>query len=175
MLSQSIEGALNEHCKQEFYAAYLYLSMAAHCDAQSLTGFAHWLELQSQEEQVHAMRFYRFILDRGGRVRLQSIPQPPTEFPSPLALFEQALAHEQEVSSMIDALYTRAGSEGDHAAQAFLQSFIQEQVEEEKTATQIVETLRMAGDNKAALLMIDRELAQRASTALTTAPNQRFA
>src|SRR5207248_2095514 len=138
MLSQSIEGALNEHCKQEYYAAYLYLSMAAHCDAQSLPRFAHRLQLPAEEERAHAIRSYRFILARGGRVRLQAIPQPPTEFASPLALFEQALAHEQEVSSMIDALYTRAGAEGDHAAQAFLQAFVQEQVEEEKTASQIV-------------------------------------
>jgi ferritin len=165
VLSQTMEGALNEQLKQELYSAYLYLSMAAYCDASSLPGFAHWMERQAEEEREHAMRFYRFIQDRGGRVRLQAIPQPSIDFDSPLAVFEQALAHEQEVTSMIDQLYARAGADGDHASQAFLQAFISEQVEEERTATQMVETLRMAGDNKAALLMLDRELAQRGAAA----------
>ena len=107
------------------------------------------------------MRFYSFIQDRGNRVRLKAIPQPPTDFASVPAVFEEALAHEQEVTSMIDTLYSRAGAEGDHASQAFLQEFVNEQVEEERTATQIVDTLKMAGDNKAALLMLDREFAQR--------------
>jgi ferritin len=162
MLSKTMEEALNEQLKQELYSAYLYLSMAASCDANSLAGFAHWLELQAGEEQVHAQRFYRFILDRGARVRLKALPQPPSDFPTPLAIFEQALAHEQEITSMIGQLYARAGQEGDPTSQAFLQVFLTEQVEEEKSTSQLVETIRMAGDNQAALLMIDRELAQRA-------------
>jgi ferritin len=161
MLSQASEATFNEQCKQEFYSAYLYLSMASYCDSLSLPGFSHWLMIQAQEEQAHAMRFYSFIQDRGNRVRLHAIPQPPTDFASVLAIFESALGHEQEVTSMIDALYSKAVAEGDHASQAFLLTFVSEQVEEERTATQIVDTLKMAGDNKAALLMLDREFAQR--------------
>ncbi len=165
MLSQSFQEALNEHLKQEWYSSYLYLSMAAYCESINFPGFAHWMRLQADEEREHAMSFYRFILDRGGRVRLLAIPQPPTDFASPAAVFEQALAHEQEVTTMIDQLYSRATAEQDHASQVFLQDFVREQVEEEKTASEIVETLRMIGDNNVALLMLDRELARRGAEA----------
>jgi ferritin len=161
MLSRTLQDALNEHLKQELYSAYLYLSMAAYCDSANLPGFARWMQLQADEEHEHAMKFYGFIRDRGGRIVLQALPQPPTDFTSPAALFEQALAHEQEVTTMIDQLYNRAGADGDHATQVFLQDFITEQVEEESTASQIVETLKMIGDDKVALLMLDRELARR--------------
>lgn len=172
MLSPGIEEALNEQLKHELSSAHIYLAMAAYCDASSLPGFSRWLEIQAEEEHQHAMRFYRFIQDRGGRVRLQAIPRPPLDFASPLDVFDQALAHEREITSMIDQLYVRAGAEGDHASQAFLQGFITEQVEEERTASQIVDTLRMAGDSKTALLLLDRELAQRsaASGGLGAAP-----
>jgi len=166
MLSHGMEGALNDQLKQELFSEHLYLAMAAYCDASSLPGFSRWLEIQAGEEHDHAMRFFRFIQDRGGRVRLQASPQPPLEFASPLEVFEQALAHEREITSMIDQIYVQAGADGDHASQAFLQGFITEQVEEERTASQIVDTLRMAGDSKTALLMLDRELAQRGAAAV---------
>ncbi len=162
VLSQALQDALNEQLKQEFYSSYLYLAMAAYCDAKNLPGFAHWMLLQADEERQHAMRFFNFIQDRGGRVVLKALPGPPSDFASPLEVFEQALAHEQEISSLIEQLYQRAVAEPDSATQVFLQAFITEQVEEERTASQIVETLRLAGDNPSALLMIDRELAQRA-------------
>ena len=164
MLSPDLQRALNEQLKQELYSSYLYLSMAAYCESINLSGFAHWMRQQADEEREHAMKFYDHILDRGGRVALQALPQPPSEFPSPTGIFEQALAHEQEITSLINELYRRADAEQDPASQVFLQGFITEQVEEEKTAAQIVQTLRMAGDDKVALLMIDRELAARSST-----------
>ncbi len=166
MISQSLTDALNEQLKQELYSAYLYLAMSAYCDQQNLPGFSHWLRIQAEEEREHAMKFYDFILDRDGKLALQSLPQPPREFGSPVDLFEQVLAHEQEITSLIEQLYRTAGAEQDHATQIFLEWFISEQVEEEKTALQILETLRMAGDDKVGLLMLDRELGARSAAAL---------
>ena len=166
MISASLTDALNEQLKHELYSSYLYLAMSAYSDSQNLTGFAHWMRLQADEEREHAMKFYDFILDRDGRVVMPALPQPPRDFGTPVNLFEQVLAHEQEVTSLIEQLYRKAESEQDRATQVFLQWFISEQVEEEKTASQILETLRMAGDNKVALLMLDRELGARAATAL---------
>jgi len=161
VISQSLVDALNDQLKHELYSSYLYLAMSAYADSQNLTGFAHWMRLQADEERDHAMKFYDFILDRDGRVALQPLAQPPRDFGSPVNLFEQVLAHEQEVTSLIEQLYRKASAEQDHATQVFLQWFITEQVEEEKTASQILETLRLAGDNKVALLMLDRELGAR--------------
>ena len=143
------------------YSAYLYLSMSAYCEAANLPGFAHWMRVQAQEEVSHAMKFYDFICERGGRVVLQAIDQPPTEFQSPLHVFEQTLEHEQKVTVMIHDLYALAAQEKDYASQAFLQWFVTEQVEEEGSATQIVETLKMIGDKGQALVMLDRELGKR--------------
>ena len=165
MLSQTFRDALNDHLKHELYSAYLCLAMAAYCESVNLPGFAHWMRLQADEEREHAMKFYDFIHDRGGRVILQALPQPPVDFTSPAAAFEQALAHEQEVTTMIHRLYGRAVEENDYASQVFLQGFVTEQVEEEKTASGIVATLGMIGDNKIALLMLDRELGGRAAEA----------
>ena len=165
MISPSVTDALNEQLKHELYSSYLYLAMSAYCDSENLPGFAHWLRVQAEEERGHAMKFYDFILDRDGKVALQALPQPPREFGSPIHLFEQVLAHEQEITSLIEQLYRKAGGEQDHATQIFLEWFISEQVEEEKTASQILETVRMAGDSKIGLLMLDRELAARTAGA----------
>ena len=161
MLSKTIQDAMNEQIKNELYSAYLYLSMSAYCEAANLPGFAHWMRVQAQEEVAHAMKFYDFIYERGGRVVLQAIDQPPVEFQSPLNVFEQTLEHEQKVTALIHDLYTLAVQEKDYASQAFLQWFVTEQVEEEASATQIVETLKMIGDKGHALLMLDRELGKR--------------
>jgi len=152
---------MNEQIKNELYSAYLYLSMSAYCEAANLPGFAHWMRVQAQEEVGHAMKFYDFICERGGRVVLQAIDQPPVEFQSPLHVFEQILEHEQKVTAMIHDLYGLAAQEKDYASQAFLQWFVTEQVEEEGSATQIVETLKMIGDKGQALVMLDRELGKR--------------
>jgi ferritin len=161
MLSKTLQDAMNEQIKNELYSAYLYLSMSAYCEAANLPGFAHWMRMQAQEEEAHAMKFYDFIYERGGRVVLQAIDQPPVEFPSPLAVFEQTLEHEQKVTAMIHDLYTLAVEEKDYASQAFLQWFVTEQVEEEDSASQILETLKMIGDKGHALLMLDRQLGSR--------------
>jgi ferritin len=147
--------------RSELESAYTYLSMSAHCAAQNLSGFGGWLRTQAQEEVMHAMKIYDYLEDRGGRVRLQAVKQPGAEWSSPLALFEDVLEHERKVTAEIDALFELALKEKDYASQTFLHWFVTEQIEEEKIATQVVETLRLAGDNRSALLMIDREMGQR--------------
>ncbi len=161
MISETIEKALNDHINKEFYSAYLYLSMSAYCDGQGLPGFGHWLEMQFREETNHGMKFLHFLEDRGGRVQLEAIQRPPTDFGSVRAVFEQALQHEQNLSEDIHRLYDLAVQENDHACQPLLHWFIAEQTEEEKTARQILEQLTMIGDDGAALLVLDRELAAR--------------
>ncbi len=163
MLSKPMHDALNEQINHEFASAYLYLSMAAHCDAENLPGFAHWLRVQYREETEHGMKFYRYIYDRGNAVTLKAIPQPPTKFKSPLEMFKQVLDHEKKVTGLINDLYALATKEKDYATQATLQWFITEQVEEEKNATAIIEMLKMVGDSPISLMMADRQLAARAA------------
>ena len=161
MLNEVVQDAINEQIKNELYSAYLYLSMAAHSEAANLPGFAHWMRLQSQEEVSHAMKLFDFVNDRGGRVVLQAIDQPPVEFESPLDVFKKTLEHERKVTALIHRLYELAVKENDYAAQVMLHWFIEEQVEEEKSAEQIVEALKMIGDKPQTLIMLDRELGRR--------------
>jgi ferritin len=161
MFGAAIQDAMNEQMKNEFYAAYQYLSMAAYCESENLPGFAHWMRAQAREETEHAMKFYDFILGRNGRVVLQAIEGPVVEFGSPLEVFERALEHEQKVTAMINDLYGLAVKENDYASQTFLQWFVTEQVEEEKNTGDVVETLKMIGDKSEALFLLDRELARR--------------
>jgi ferritin len=152
---------MNTQIQRELESAYIYLSMAAYFDASNLPGFAHWMKIQFQEEQAHAMKFFAFIIDRGGKVSLQAINQPPIEFKSPLDVFEKALAHEEKISGHINDLYALSMQEKDFASQPLLQWFIEEQVEEEASAGEVVDTLKMIKDDGTALLMLDRELGQR--------------
>ena len=161
MLSKTMEDALNEQINKELYSAYLYLSMAAYCESVSLPGFAHWMRAQAQEEQEHAMKLYDFVFEQGGRVVLKAIDAPPVEFESPMAVFSSTLEHEQKVTAFIDALYSLAVEEKDHASQVHLQWFISEQVEEEKSASQILERLNLVDDKAQSLVMVDRHLASR--------------
>jgi ferritin len=161
MLSKAMQDAINEQIKNELYSAYLYLAMAADCEANSLPGFAHWLRVQSQEETEHAMKFFDFVNERGGRVVLHAIDQPPVEFESPAKIFEETLNHERKVTAMITRLYELALEEKDYPAQILLHWFIEEQVEEESSAAQILDTLKMVGDKGQALVMLDRELGRR--------------
>jgi ferritin len=161
LLGKAVEEAMNEQIKNELFSAYQYLSMAAYCESENLPGFAQWMRAQSQEETVHAMKFYDFVLERNGRVVLRAIDEPLVEFGSPLEVFERALEHEQMVTAMINDLYGLALRENDYASQTFLQWFVTEQVEEEKNAGDVVETLRMIGDGSEALFLLDRELGQR--------------
>ncbi len=161
MLSQTLQDAMNEQIKNEFYSAYLYLSMAAAAEAINLPGFAHWFKVQAREETEHGMKFFEFIHDRAGRVTLKAIDQPTSEFAGPTAMFEQTLEHEQKVTALIHNLYAMALKENDYASQIFLQWFVTEQVEEEKNASQILEILKMSGEKSSALLYLDHELGER--------------
>lgn len=161
-MNKTIENALNEQIKNEFDSAFVYLSMSGYLDDLSLPGFARWMRMQYEEETAHALRLFDFLLDLGGNVRLKALPEPPLEFSSPLDVFQQVLAHEKSITKMIHELYALAVSENDYPTQVEMQWFITEQVEEEKTADDIVQQLELAGDSTTALLMLDRELGQRA-------------
>jgi ferritin len=161
MLSKKVQDAMNDQIKMELESAYAYLAMAAYCEANNLPGFAHWMQVQFQEELGHAMKFFTFVNDRSGRVVLQAIVQPQVEFQSPADVFQQTLAHEQKVTAAINNLYKLAVEEGDYASQAFLQWFVTEQVEEEKSASEVLNALELVGDGGYALIMLDRELGQR--------------
>jgi ferritin len=157
----AVRDAMSEQIKHEFYSAYLYLSMAGSFEMANLPGFSRWMRKQSKEESEHAMRLFDFLLDRGEHVQLLPVDQPPSAFRSPLDTFEQALEHEKEITSHIHRLYELAVQESDYPAQVLLNWFVEEQVEEEKAATGVVERLKLAGDDGAALLLLDKELGER--------------
>ena len=161
MMSKTMQDALNEQMNQEFYSSYLYLSMSAYCDGMNLPGLARWMRAQAQEEAKHAMKIFDHLLDRGGRVELQQVDRPPAQFSSPREVFEQAHKHEQQVTGSINRVYGLAMDERDFASRVFLDWFVGEQVEEEKTSGLLAEQLRMVGEDKPGLLMLDRELGQR--------------
>jgi ferritin len=160
-LGKNLEDALNEQIREELASAYIYLSMAAYLETLNLPGFAHWMRAQSNEELEHAIKFYEHINERGGRVLLKAIEQPPVDFEGPTDIFEQALKHEQYISSCIIDLYKLAQKESEYASYSLLQWFVDEQVEEEESATEVLEQLRMIGEKGQGLLMLDRQLAQR--------------
>lgn len=161
MIGSRMQQAMNEQIQHEMASAYLYLSMAAFFHAQSLDGMAQWMKVQALEEQGHAMRFFDHIIERGGNVGLLAIEAPETSWASPVAAFEGAFAHEQFITRKIDDLVKIAREENDNAAGMMLQWFVTEQVEEEATASKIVDTLKILGDSGHGLLMADRELGAR--------------
>lgn len=162
MFNKALESAMNEQIKEEFSSAYTYLSMAAYCEARNYPGFAHWLSLQAHEEAQHAHRFFSFVGDRGGQVILQAIPQPPSDFGSMAELFAEVLKHEQKITGLIHNLYAMAMQEKDWASLPFLQSFVTEQIEEEKSAGDVLAMVKMAEGSPQSLMLLDRELAKRA-------------
>jgi len=161
MLTKKVEGAMNDQLAVELQSAYEYLAMSAYCESISLPGFAEWLRAQWQEELEHAMRFYTFIADRDGSVSLRTLDEPQHKFSSVLHVFETALEHERSVTQSIHKLYSLVEEEQDYAAQAWLDWFATEQVEEEKVVGQIVDNLRRIGDRGDALFFLDKELAGR--------------
>jgi ferritin len=161
MLSKTLEGAINDQIRDELYSSYLYLSMSAYFEANNMPGSARWMRLQSEEELSHAMKLFDYMNDRGSRVVLQGIEQPPAEFASTLDIFEKALAHEQKVTGLINSIYELAVKENDYPTQIELQWFITEQVEEEKNAGDIVDQLKMVGDHRPSLIMLDTALGAR--------------
>ena len=164
MISKKMEGALNAQVNAELYSAYLYLSMESYFKSLNLNGFANWMRVQTQEEVSHAMKIYDFINERGGRALLKGIEGPPTKWKSPLAVFETAYAHEQKVTGLINDLVDLAIKEKDHATNSFLQWFVNEQVEEEASADEIVQQLKMMENAPGGMFMLDRELGQRIFT-----------
>ena len=163
MISQKLQDAINQQINSEFYAAHLYLSMAAYCETRSLGGFSHWMRLQYSEELAHALKLFDFIMDRGGRAVLQSIDQPPVEFESVAAVMQMALEHERKVTAMIDSLYELALAERDYSAHVLLEWFVDEQVEEEKSIAEIIGRLDIVGNDGTGLLMLDSHLMTRSS------------
>ena len=161
-MQKTIEKEINKQIQEELYSAYLYLAMSAYLAGEGLSGAAHWMMLQYQEEVEHGLKFYQFVIDRGGQVELLAIEQPPKTFGTLKDVFEESLKHEQHITARISGLYELAMKEKDFAFQSFLQWFVDEQVEEEGNAQEVLDKLNMIGtDSKSGLLFIDAELGKR--------------
>jgi ferritin len=161
MLSKAMQDAINEQIKNELYSANLYLAMSNHFEEKTLRGFASWMKVQFEEEQGHAFKFVEYIHDRNGQVVLKAIDQPPSSFGTNLEVFQQVLEHEKKVTGMIYKLYELALKENDYATQLMLQWFITEQVEEEKSASEVIALLQMIDARDTAVLLLDHDLGKR--------------
>jgi len=161
MLSEALTKALSDQVKAEYYSAYLYLAMSAAADKMGLKGTANWLFVQAQEEMAHGTHMYRYILERGAAPAFAAIEQPPASFAGVNEIFGKVLSHEREVTRRINALATLAMQESDHAGYQFMMWYVDEQVEEESSVTEILDKLQLIGDNKGLLLTLDNELAAR--------------
>lgn len=160
-ISPKMEAAINKQINAEFYSAYLYLAMSCQADALRLKGVANWFNVQYQEEVAHATGFLNYLQDRGGRVVLEAIEAPRTEWPNAVAMFQHTCEHEAHVTSLINDLAALALEEKDFAASQFLNWYVNEQVEEESTADQILGDMTLAQNDGGAMLTLDRELAAR--------------
>jgi ferritin len=161
MLSAKMEKALNDQIREEMYSAYLYLSMAAWFKSQNLDGFSKWMIMQFKEEQMHAQKFFGYIHDRRGTVKLQALEAPPTEWKSALEAYEASFKHEQHITGRIKLLYDIAVEEKDRATQVFLDWFVSEQVEEENSVDEFVQLLKMVGEKPQGLFMVNHQAGQR--------------
>lgn len=164
MIDKKVEDAFNGQLNAELYSAYLYLAMAAYFESADLPGFANWMRVQTQEEQFHAIKFYDHILERGGTVTLRQIEAPPSDWDSPLAVFQATLEHEQKVTALINDLVYLAREQKDNASEIFLQWFVNEQVEEEDSAGTVLGQLKLVKDSPQALYIMDKEMALRVFT-----------
>ncbi|MCK5147270.1 ferritin [bacterium] len=164
MISKKLEQAINEQINKELFSEYLYLSMASYCSSIGLDGFENFFLVQVEEERFHAMKMYKFLNERGGRVIMKAIDQPETQFESALQVLEKTYEHEQYVSKLINELMDLAIAENDHAAKSFLNWFVDEQVEEEASMENILNKLKLIGGEGNGLLMLDKELAARVFT-----------
>ena len=163
MLTKTLEDAINNQINKELFSSYLYLAMSSHFAESNLGGFASWMRVQSTEEYGHAMKFLNYVLERNGHVDLETIEKPAAKFKAPLDVFKQVLEHEQKVTAMINKIFELAVREKDYPTQIMLQWFITEQLEEEKSAGDILEQLKMIGDSPVSIIMMDRQLGARAS------------
>ncbi|MCK5024840.1 MAG: ferritin [Thermoplasmata archaeon] len=161
VLSKKMEKALNDQINAEMYSSYLYLSMASDLNSKALDGFSNWMKTQAQEELYHAMKLYDFVLERGGSVTLDAIEAPQTEWENPLAIFQGAYKHELLVTRLINNLVDLAIKEKDHATNNFLQWYVKEQVEEEASADEIVQKLKLIGNQGNGIFMLDKEMGAR--------------
>lgn len=161
MLKERIEAALNKQLQEELFSAYLYMAMSADFEDKNLPGFANWMANQAQEEMLHARKFYKFILDRGGKVKLMALDEPQAEWPSVTAAYEAALNHERHISQCIHDLYALAEEERDYPTRVFLHWFIDEQVEEEATADEWVEKVKRVESDPSGLFAVDQEAGTR--------------
>lgn len=161
MIKDKILKILNKQINEELFSSYLYLSMSAYFSSKNFDGFAKWMRLQSQEEYAHAMKIYDYVLQREGKVVLTKVETPKVVWKSTLEIFNETLKHEQHISACIHNIVNQAILEKDHATTNFFQWFVSEQVEEEATASSILEKVKMIGDSKNGLFILDRELGQR--------------
>ena len=157
MIGDRLLQAMNDQIKNEMESYYIYHSMVAYFHAISLDGMGHWMRAQSHEELTHAMKFFDHIIDRGGKVILQDLKQIKTDWSSPAEAFKDALKHEQFISGTINNLMAIAREEREYSSEPLLDWFISEQIEEEASTGKIADELEMAGDNKSALLLLDRK------------------
>ena len=164
MLKPIIEKAINKQINAELWSGYLYLSMSSYFESIGLKGFANWMWIQAREEATHAMRLYNHVIERGGRVILSAIDKVPTQWKSPLEIYKETYKHEQKVTGLINDLVNLAIKEKDHATVNMLQWFVDEQVEEEASADEIVQKLQLIEKNTSGLFMLDQELGQRMFT-----------
>jgi ferritin len=164
MLTSQMEKAYNDQIQAEMYSAYMYLSMSSYFDSINLPGFASWFRVQYQEEVYHALKFYDYVTERGGRVRLGSINAPPGDWDAPVEAFQAALGHERMVTGLINELMNLAIEVHDHASRSFLQWYVDEQVEEEASAEAIIQQLTMVNGEGAGMLFLDKELGARVFT-----------
>ena len=164
-MNKKVIDAVNVQIREEFESAYIYLALSARLEAMSLKGAASWMRLQAQEEVAHAMKFFDFLARRGAEPVLEAIAKPKVDISKPVQAFEAGLAHEKHITGCIHDLYDLAVSERDYPLQTLLHWFIDEQVEEEETAQEIIDNLRLAGESGEGLLLIDRELGQRTPAA----------
>lgn len=162
-MNKGTNEALNKQIHAELMASHLYLAMSVYFEAEEFPGFAHWMVEQSAEERSHAFRLITYLHDRGERVKISALSEPPAKFKSVLDVFQKALANEEAVTKHIYKLYEQASAEKDFATQVELQWFVQEQVEEEKEVNCIISRLKMVGESPPALLMLDQELGKRGS------------
>lgn len=161
MINPNVQDAINDQINAELFSGYLYLSMSAYFQSISLAGFAHWMEIQAAEEFSHAKKFYGYLFERGGRVILREIEKPEAEWKSPEHVFDETYKHEQKVTGLINELVDLALKEKDHATNNMLQWFVAEQVEEEATASEILDKIKLVGNSGNGIFLIDQELSQR--------------
>jgi len=163
LIKATVQKALNDQIRKEFYSHYLYLSMAAFLESINLRGCARWMRIQAKEEEEHAMKLFEHIIERQGKVVLETIDAPTAKWKTPKDIFENAYNHERKVTESINKIVELAESEKDYATTNFLQWFVNEQVEEEASANEILQKLQLIGSETSALFVLDAELGKRGS------------